>query len=254
MELILEVRDLVKIYPPKSRSRSSVPALKGVSLKVFAGESLGVVGESEAGKSTLARLVCRFEDPSGGSIFLLGRDVTGAKGRALNDFYRAVQMIFQSPRGSFDPRRKIGDEVGESLRIAGFSREERRQRVENLLAQCGLPSEIAYRFPHEVSAGQCQRASIARALAASPKILVCDEITSALDASSQLEIVDLLRSLREKHALSCLFISHSIPLVQSFCDRVVVLHNGEIVEEDETNAIIFSPKSEHTKRLIDACE
>ncbi len=215
---------------------------------------LGVVGESEAGKSTLARIVCRFEDPSGGSIFLLGRDVTTVSGRELRDFYRSVQMIFQNPRESFDPRRRIGEEVGESLRIAGFSREECRSRVENLFAQCGLAAEIADRFPHEVSAGQCQRASIARALARNPKILVCDEITSALDASSQLEIVDLLKSLRARYALSCLFISHSIPLVHSFCDRVIVLHNGEIVEQGETNAIIFSPKSEHTRRLVEACE
>ncbi len=254
MEPILEVRDLVKIYPSKSRSRSSIAALKGVSLKLFAGEVLGVVGESEAGKSTLARLVCRFEDPSGGSIFLFGLDVTTASGRVLRDFYRSVQMIFQNPRESFDPRWRIGDEVGESLRIAGFSRIERRRRVENLLAQCCLAPEIADRFPHEVSAGQCQRASIARALAAGPKILVCDEITSALDASSQFEIVELLKSLRERYGLSCLFISHSIPLVQSFCDRVVVLHNGEIVEEGATDAVIFSPKSEHTRRLVEACE
>ncbi len=254
MEPILEVRDLRKIYPPKNSSRSSVAALKGVSFQLFAGESLGIVGESEAGKSTLARLVCRFEDPSGGKIFLFGCDVTTASGRALNDFYRSVQMIFQNSRESFDPRWRIGDAVGESLSGCGFSRAERRRRVENLLAQCGLRGEIADRFPHEVSAGQCQRASIARALARNPKILVCDEITSALDASSQLEIVELLKSLREKYGLSCLFISHSIPLVQSFCDRVIVLHGGEIVEEGETNAVIFSPKSEHTKRLVEACE
>ena len=165
-----------------------------------------------------------------------------------------MQMVFQTPADSFDPRRTLGDGIGESLRNAGLSRKETREKVEALLKDCGLPPEYAGRYPHQVSGGQCQRAAIARALAIAPRLLICDEITSALDVTVQKEILELLNALRTRQGrgLSILFISHDISLVQQFCDRVLVMYRGEIVEEGTPDEVIRNPQNDYTKRLIDS--
>ena len=223
-----------------------------VSFRLEEGETLGIVGESGCGKSTLARLICRLTEPTSGSVCLLGRDITRAKGRALREAYRQVQMVFQSPGGSFDPRRTVGDGVGESLGNSGAPRAEREARVAALLEQCGLPAEFAGRYPHELSGGQCQRAAIARALAIEPKILICDEATSSLDVTVQKQIMELLARLKAERRLSFLFICHNLALVQSFCDRVLVMEAGRVVEEGTTDAVIQTPNSPYTKMLVKA--
>lgn len=249
MEPILEVRDLTKIF---SGQEQDFAALKGVSFCLYPGETLGIVGESGSGKSTLARVICRLTEASGGQILLEGKDLSKAKGRELREAYRKLQMVFQSPSGSFDPRRTIGFSVGEGLLNQGFSRSQARNRSAELLEQCGLPAETGRQYPHQLSGGQCQRAAIARALALSPRILICDEATSALDVTVQKQIMELLEHLKESRSLSYLFICHNLALVQSFCDRILVMHEGRIVEEGETDQIIRFPQSEYTRYLIES--
>lgn len=249
MEPILEVRDLTKIF---SGQEQDFAALNGVSFCLYPGETLGIVGESGSGKSTLARVICRLTEASGGQILLEGKDLSKAKGRELREAYRKLQMVFQSPSGSFDPRRTIGFSVGEGLLNQGFSRSQARNRSAELLEQCGLPAETGRQYPHQLSGGQCQRAAIARALALSPSILICDEATSALDVTVQKQIMELLGHLKESRSLSYLFISHNLALVQSFCDRILVMHEGRIVEEGETDQVIRFPQSEYTRYLIES--
>ena len=249
MEPILEVRDLTKIF---SGQEHDFAALKGVSFCLYPGETLGIVGESGSGKSTLARVICRLTEASGGQILLEGKDLSKARGRELREAYRKLQMVFQSPSGSFDPRRTIGFSVGEGLLNQGFSRSQARKRSAELLKKCGLPAETGRQYPHQLSGGQCQRAAIARALALSPRILICDEATSALDVTVQKQIMELLGHLKESRSLSYLFISHNLALVQSFCDRILVMHEGRIVEEGETDQVIRFPQSEYTRYLIES--
>ena len=168
------------------------------------------------------------------------------------ELYKIIQMVFQTPVESFNPRLRVGTSVGESLRNAGISKADANARVETLLEECGLPKDYAKRYPHELSGGECQRAAIARALANEPKILICDEATSSLDVTVQKEIIALLNDIRRKAGkdISIMFISHDIALVQSFCDRVVVMNKGEVVESGDANDIITNPKEEYTKKLI----
>ena len=250
MEPILEVSGLTRRF--FTGNQDSFAAVDQVSFRLFPGEKLGIVGESGCGKSTLAKLLCRLIDPTGGTIRLCGKDITKSRGKDLTGIYRNIQMVFQDPAASFDPRRTLGDGVGESLRAAGVSRAEREARVRELLAQCGLNEEFSGRYPHEVSGGECQRAAIARALAIQPKILICDEATSALDVTVQQQIMELLERLGQIHELSYLFISHNLALVQSFCDRLLVMHEGEIVEEGTPDEVILHPQAEYTKLLIDS--
>ena len=182
MEPLLEVKDLNKTFPAKGEG--ALAAVRHVTFQLHAGETLGIVGESGSGKSTLAKLVARLLDATSGTISLGGRDITAARGRELRQVYRDLQMVFQMPAGSFDPRRTIGYGVGESLRNSGLSKPQAERQVAQLLEQCGLPGAFAGRYPHELSAGQCQRAAIARALAIRPKLLICDEATSALERCS----------------------------------------------------------------------
>ena len=246
---ILEVRHLKKNFVS---GKKTFTAVEDVSFSLKAGECLGIVGESGSGKSTVAKMITHLTETTDGEIFLQGKDITNVKGKVLRETYREMQMVFQMPGESFDPRCTLGDGIGESLRNMGISKAETRERVEKLLVTCGLGLEYADRYPHQVSGGQCQRAAIARALAVDPKILICDEATSALDVTVQKQIMELLIKLKSEKQLSFLFICHDLALVQMFCDRVIVMHDGHVEEEGTPEEIIERPKTEYTERLIES--
>ena len=248
-EIILKADHLKKIFVS---GKKSTTAVDDVSFELTRGECLGIVGESGSGKSTIARMLTHLEGVTEGQIFFKGKDITHIRGKALREIYQDMQMVFQMPMESFDPRCTLGDGIGESLRNMGITRAETRKRVENLLERCGLDKEYADRYPHQVSGGQCQRAAIARALAVSPEILICDEATSALDVTVQKQILELLTELKQKENLSFLLICHDLALVQEFCDRVLVLYHGKTVECGTPDEIINHPKMEYTKKLIDS--
>ena len=249
MENLLEVQDLTKIFG--AGGGRPVTAADHVTFSLRAGEALGLVGESGCGKSTLARMIARLLEPTAGAVFLEGEEITKLRRRALRPVYRKMQMVFQSPAGSFDPRRTLGHGIAESLENRGLSRGERQARTARLLERCGLPADFAGRYPHEVSGGQCQRAAIARALAAEPRLLICDEATSALDVTVQQQILELLGELR-RDGLSILFICHNLALVQSFCDRVLVMRAGKIVEAGNAADVIAAPRTDYTRSFLDA--
>lgn len=250
MSIMLEAEHLTKIFVKKGCE--PVKAVDDVSFQLRKGEVLGIVGESGSGKSTLAKILTRLTDCSSGILKLEGNNITSYRGKALKEVYSKIQMVFQNPVSSFDPRRTLGDGIGESLRNREMKKPEIDRRVREVLKQCGLEEEFAGRYPHEVSGGECQRAAIARALAAEPEILICDEATSALDVTIQKQIIELLQELKEKHGLSFLFICHNLALVQMFCDRVIVLQDGRIVEEGTPDEIISNPKDAYTKKLIES--
>ena len=250
MNTLLEAEHLTKIFT--RRGKESFKAVDDVSFSLKEGETLGIVGESGSGKSTLAKLITRLTDVTEGTLKFQGKDITRLKQSQLKDVYGNIQMVFQNPAGSFDPRRTLGDGIGESLRNRGMKKEDVAKRVKELLEQCGLDEEFAGRYPHEVSGGQCQRAAIARALAVEPKVLICDEATSALDVTIQQQIMELLQELKETQGLSFVFICHNLALVQMFCDRVLVLHDGKVIESGSPDDIINEPKEEYTKKLVEA--
>lgn len=248
-EIILQAKHLKKVF----RSRRKVfTAVDDVSFTLNRGECLGIVGESGSGKSTIAKMLTNLITVTEGQVILFKKDITNIKGRELRESYKKMQMVFQTPVESFDPRRTLGDGIGESLRNAGMSREETKKKVEELLIRCGFDPEYAFRYPHEVSGGQCQRAAIARALAVNPAILICDEATSALDVTVQKQILELLMELKKKEGISFLMISHDLALVQAFCETVLVLRHGRVVEYGRTEDIIRHPQMDYTKKLIDS--
>lgn len=248
MNDVLKLENIEKCFRVGGKS---VAALCGVSLSVATGEHLGLVGESGCGKSTLARIATRLEKPDAGRVFLCGQELTAAGDAALRRAYGNVKMIFQEPRSSFDPALTLGASIAETLKASGMSgRATRQTQAEHLLSQCGLDASYAKARPRDVSGGECQRAAIARAIAAKPKLLICDEATSALDVSVQAQIMALLRSLGEEYGMSFLFISHDLALVAGFCTRVCVMHDGQIVEEGETQSVIQSPQNAYTKQLL----
>ena len=247
---VLELQEVTKVF--SGRKGAQVRALDRVSFCIEEGESVGLIGSSGSGKSTVANAVCRFIDVTSGRILLRGCDITEARGKALRQAYKEVQMVFQSPRSSFDPRRTLGDGVGECLKNGGIGKDERRERVRALLERCGLPAAAADWYPHEVSGGQCQRAAIARALAAQPRLLVCDEATSALDVMAQRQILELLLELKAEGRLQLLFITHNLAVAQQCCDRLIVMDKGRIVEEGRMDDVVCRPQSEYTRRLIEA--
>ena len=250
MEPILQVNHLKKVF--HQREKRDVAAVNDVSFCLYPGEILGIVGESGSGKSTVARLITRLEDVTDGQIILDGQDISYSKGTARKGIYEKIQMVFQNPVGSFDPRRTLGDGIGESLKNKGVSKAEIQAKVAELLEQCGLEPEYMDRYPHQVSGGQCQRAAIARALAVNPKVIICDEATSALDVTVQKRVIDLLQNLQENKNLSYVFICHNLALVQQFCDRVIVMKDGWVVEEGIPDEVIQNPKEEYTKMLVNS--
>ena len=206
-----------------------------------------------APQSGSAATNCKLlSDQIGGQIFIDGQDITRLRGRDLIPVYAKIQMVFQSPVDSFDPRRTLGDGICESLRNKGVPKAEREAKARALLESCGLPATFLARYPHQVSGGQCQRAAIARALMNDPRILIFDEATSALDVTVQKQIIELLQQLQKERKLAYLFICHNIALVQQFCDRVIVLHDGRIVESGLPDKVILHPQSDYTRRLVDA--
>lgn len=248
-EIILKAEHLKKVF---TSGKKSFTAVDDVSFTVKKGKCLGIVGESGSGKSTIAKLLTRLLDTSEGTITLLGDDITHVKGKKLREAYQKMQMVFQMPGESFDPRRTLGDGIGESLSNLGLGRKETLKKVEKLLITCGLTPEFASRYPHEVSGGQCQRAAIARALSVDPMLLICDEATSALDVTVQKQILELLSELKNKKNLSFLLICHDLALVQAFCDEVLVLYQGRVMETGTPDEIINHPKTDYTRKLIDS--
>ena len=225
MEPILKVEKLTKVF---SRSgQDALTAVNDISFSLNPGECLGIIGESGSGKTTLVNLITRLQDATSGNIVLDGMDVTHLKGKELRKVYRKMQMVFQTPTDSFDPRRTLGDGIGESLRNIGMSRKETREEVERLLGKCSLPADFADRYPHQVSGGQCQRAAIARALAIEPKLLICDEATSALDTISEKQIQEATHNLA--HDRTTLIVAHRLSTIRD-ADRIAVVENGGIAE------------------------
>jgi oligopeptide transport system ATP-binding protein len=255
---LIEVRDLVKHFQLSSgvfasRDRRRVHAVDGVSLAVGRGETLGLVGETGSGKSTVARLMARLLDPTSGQVLYDGQDVTTWSGRELRPLRRELQMVFQDPYGSLNPRRTVGAIVGEPLRLQHIGpKAERRRRVEELLAVVGLSPEHYNRYPHEFSGGQRQRIGIARALVTTPRLIIADEPVSALDVSIQAQILNLLEDLQVAFGLTYLFIAHDLNVVRHVSDRIAVMYLGKIVELSAAKELYARPIHPYTEALLDA--
>ncbi|MFI6274997.1 dipeptide ABC transporter ATP-binding protein [Streptomyces sp. NPDC050988] len=230
----------------------TVHALRDVSLRVGRGEVLGVVGESGSGKSTLAKMLVRLDRPTSGRLEKDGADYSGFRGKRLQAFRRAVQMVFQHPAGSLNPKLRVATSVREPLATSGVTGAEARRRIDEVLTEVGLPPEAAGRLPHEFSGGQKQRIAIARAIAARPEAVVLDEPTSALDVSVQAQVLDLLLTIQQAEELTYVFISHDLAVVQAVSDRVVVMYAGRVVEVAEAEALFASPAHWYTRALLDA--
>lgn len=233
MQNILEAKDLKKVF-----YKNGVPfeAVDGVSFHIGKGECLGLAGESGCGKSTIAKIITRLIMPEEGSVRLDGK----------------VQMVFQTPQDSFDPRRTLGDGIMEGMRNQGMGKKQAKERACEMLDLVELDRRFFYRYPHEASGGECQRAAIARALAVEPQLLICDEATSALDVTVQAQIAALLKRLQEKNGMSLLLISHDLALVQYLCSRVLIMYQGKIIEEGIPDEVIQNPRESYTRLLVEA--
>ena len=233
MQNILEAKDLKKVF-----YKNGVPfeAVDGVSSHIGKGECLGLAGESGCGKSTIAKIITRLIMPEEGSVRLDGK----------------VQMVFQTPQDSFDPRRTLGDGIMEGMRNQGMGKKQAKERACEMLDLVELDRRFFYRYPHEASGGECQRAAIARALAVEPQLLICDEATSALDVTVQAQIAALLKRLQEENGMSLLLISHDLALVQYLCSRVLIMYQGKIIEEGIPDEVIQNPRESYTRLLVEA--
>ena len=254
---LLEVKDLKKWFPAKSspfsKEKVFIKAVDGVSFTLNAGETLGVVGESGCGKSTMGRSVLRLLEPTNGQVLFEGKDYTALKSSELAKSRSDLQIIFQDPYASLDPRMTIGDIIGEPLDIQlKLPTKERMERVLKTMERVGLNTRYVNRYPHEFSGGQRQRIGIARAIVLGPKLMVCDEPVSALDVSVQAQVINMLKELQETRGLTYLFIAHDLSVVKYISDRVVVMYLGTIVETAETEELYANPMHPYTKALLSA--
>jgi peptide/nickel transport system ATP-binding protein len=254
-EPLLTVTSLVKEFPVGGavfrRTREFARAVDEVSFEVRRGETFGLVGESGSGKSTTARLLTRLLEPTSGRIVYAGQDITHWSQRRLRPLRAEVQMIFQDPYSSLNPRRTVGTIIGEPLRILGLAgRAERRERVREVMDRVGLNSEHYNRYPHEFSGGQRQRIGIARAIAQNPELIVADEPVSALDVSIQAQVLNLLQDLRDELGLTLVFIAHDLSVVRHMSDRVAVMRRGKIVELEDADVLYSHPRHPYTRTLL----
>ena len=249
-KVILECKNINKKYRKKDHYHN---ASKNISFQLKEGECLGVVGESGCGKSTLAKIIMNLEKADSGEVILDDECISNKKGKELREVYKNIQMVFQDAIGSFNPKITIGKSIEEYVcSLCSTGEKNREIVVDNLLEMVGLPKEFKNRYPHELSGGQCQRAAIARALSSHPKVLICDEATSALDVSVQAQVIDLLVQMKKELNISYIFITHNLALVSSFCDRVIVMNHGEIVEEGSAYDVINNPQNDYTKLLLNS--
>jgi oligopeptide/dipeptide ABC transporter ATP-binding protein len=254
---ILEVRELKKAFAVRrgflQRAGGAIRAVDGVDLEIGPHQTLGLVGESGCGKSTVARLILRLLQPDSGRIRFEGQDITGLDEREFNPLRKRMQMIFQDPYSSLNPRMTVAQSIGEGVRIAGLrSKDDQHRRVQQLLDMVGMPKASADRYPHEFSGGQRQRVGIARALSVSPRLILCDEPISALDVSIQAQIINLLKDLQQELGLSYLFISHDLNVVSYICDHVCVMYRGQIMESAPADILFESPRHPYTLKLLAA--
>jgi oligopeptide transport system ATP-binding protein len=255
---LLEVNDLVKYFPIKKgiligRTVGAVQAVDGVSFEIPKGETMGLVGESGCGKSTLARTILQLLEPTSGSIKFDGEEIAGLSKRQMRPFRREMQMIFQDPYASLNPRKRVGGIIGEMMAIHGIGNaDERRKEVERLLERVGLSAEHYNRFPHEFSGGQRQRVGVARALALKPKLIIADEPVSALDVSIQAQIINLLEDLQDEFDLTYLFVAHDLGVVRHVADTVAVMYLGKIVEMGPAEEVYSNPVHPYTEALLSA--
>lgn len=255
-EPLLQVTDLKVHFPARASAPWKKPgivrAVDGVSLTINAGETLGLVGESGCGKSTVARAIIRLNTPAGGAILLNGRDIALMRQAEVRPLRSQIQMVFQDPASSLNPRMTVGAILAEPMTIAGWSRDLTTSRIDELLGLVGLRSEVKARYPHEFSGGQKQRIVIARALALSPKLVICDEPVSALDVSVQAQIINLLRDIQKELGVSYLFVGHDLGVVRQISHRVAVMYLGKIVEEAPKADLYAAPLHPYTQALLSA--
>lgn len=250
---VIEVRNVSKTYGNKNVGGEHFYAVKDVSLKVYQGESYGLVGESGSGKSTMARLIMHLLDKTSGEILIDSRSVSSLSGDDLRDFRRNIQMVFQDPYASLNPRMTILETLTDCLSFHKIGTvESRRETAFSVLEQVALGTSFAYRYPHELSGGQCQRVGIARAIILEPKVIVLDEPVSALDVSVQAQILNLLHRIQRERKLTYFFISHDLNVVKHICDRVGIMRAGVLLEEGDSHHVFNNPKQPYTKSLVTA--